>query len=243
MHRSAAPAQWFADRIEEAYTPDALTHAANRLTQAANRLAFLSLPEYATPQRALIGFTGTAEFLSEGGIDALSREHPEMVERYGAFVKALLRYLRGEPFGDAAILCRDARGRIRREDDLGSRMESWSCVAFENRAFYVEGHALGELLALDWGTHLFYRHDGAVATCEPIAVTVEEGEPFETAFAELKAATAQAGRSPGNVVRLHGQGGYLLDLQTGILTQNPLEPLGAFADPLIPPFKSLLSDQ
>jgi len=202
---------------------DTISHQTNQLVQHAARVEYLANPRFSEPDRLLVKFHVNHAGLLEGDVE-------ERYEAYRHWVESYVHFFQNPPaLTKKTVLYHPGEDEVE-TDGLYSVS---SFLSNELYFLYGEGPGFRKLLEKQLGLELFCfaSHSFGFGGIEVFAM--RQGESLRHACRRISQSPTQLMEATGQVVRIRHEKGWVLDLKSGILTQNPKVQLWSFLTPLL----------
>jgi len=224
LFQSADAGRWFDNKAEEARVLDDLSHAAHQLVLQAARAQYFCRKEFAETDRVLLSFRMNGAENLKGDVEERFRLYQTWIEGYLHFFQhapglsmRLIRY-------DAGSEKLDRRGEVLISDLLGS----------DGCFLYGEGPGFANLLEHEKGLELFcFSGQGfEYGHMEFLRLRPDES-PTRACRRAREQLPLSGALGSSEVFRIRHERGWVLDLKSGIMTQNPKISLWTFLTPLL----------
>lgn len=224
LFQRADAARWFDTRAEESLVLDDLSHTAHQLIAQAARAQYFCRPELAETDRVLLRFR-------MNGTENLKGEVEERYRLYQNWIDGYAHFFQHSPGLSRRILKYDGAGdRLERGVDLGisDLLGSQGCF------LYGEGPGFADLLAKEDGLELFCFSGQGFEYGRMEMLVLRPGENVVQACRRAARQPALSrGLGSNRVFRIRHERGWVLDLKSGVMTQNPKISLWTFLMPLL----------
>lgn len=224
LFQRADAGRWFDAKAEESVVLDDLSHTAGQLISQAARAQYFCRPELADTDRVLLRFRMNGTENLKGEVEERFRLYQNWIESYAYFFqhapglsKRIVKY---EREGD----------RLERGMDLGIS----DLLGTEGCFLYGEGPGFARLLQTENGLELFCFSGQGFEYGRMDMLVLRPGENLLQAcrrFVRQSNSVRELGSN--QVFRIRHERGWVLDLKSGVLTQNPKIPLWSFLMPLL----------
>lgn len=224
LFQRADAGRWLDAKAEESLVLDDLSHTAHQLIAQAARAQYFCHPELADTDRVLLRFRMNGTENLKGEVEERFRLYQNWIETYSHFFqyspglsKRIIKY---EKDGD----------RLDRGSDLGIS----DLLGSEGCFLYGEGPGFADLLAIEDGLELFCFSGQGFEYGRMEMMVLRPGETVVQACRRaIRQFSSSQGLGSNKVFRIRHERGWVLDLKSGILTQNPKISLWTFLMPLL----------
>ncbi|NNE91736.1 MAG: ATP-dependent Clp protease ATP-binding subunit [Verrucomicrobiales bacterium] len=230
FYAAADTGKFLVDLGERSEIVDQSTHLAGELIYRANRIGFLARPEFQLPERVFLRLRDSSlQNHSVGKNEEHSLDFYTW-EMYRSYLMSYLDWAVSPPNRDGWVLQRDSRtGKLNRYERDHNYLKEY--IPFFDTAFiYTEGPGLSHWLDFEKGIQLFAGKSGAIDYTSFDVFPLTADERPEDAYDRVCATPPLTPKTA--VTRIHHENGYLYDLQTGRITNDPKIPIWSLQMPL-----------
>ncbi len=208
---------------EQARVLDPISHQANQLVQHAREVQYLSRPEFASPDRMLVRFHLNRTDLKSSAVEGRFEVYKHWIESYvrlfqnaPALSKKIVWYHpdqdRVETFGEYSVA---------------------NFLASDTYFLYGEGPGFRELMGHESGLELFCFASQGFEYGGIEVIPLRKRESIAKACRRVRGEPGRMMERSTRIFRIRHERDWVLDLKSGILTQNPKVSLRAFLMPLL----------
>lgn len=208
---------------EQAQALDPVSHQANQLVQHGREVQYLSKPSFAYPDRMLVRFHLNRTDLKSNAVEGRFEVYKHWIESY-------VRLFQNAPALSKKIVW------YHPEQDRVETFAEYSVANFlasDTYFLYGEGPGFRKLLQQEAGLELFCFASQGFEYGGIEVVPLRKKESISKACRRLNAETPQMMERSTEIFRIRHESGWVLDLKSGILTQNPKVSLWAFLMPML----------
>ncbi|MGY8643669.1 MAG: hypothetical protein ACKVJU_21570 [Verrucomicrobiales bacterium] len=197
---------------------DHATHLAGELIYRANRIGFLAKPEHQLPERVFLRLRDSSMRNNSTGKPEEHQLDHQKWKMYRLYLLSYLDWAIAAPNREGYIIQRDSRTAKLNRYERNSKYFKKYIPYFDTAFIYAEGHAVTKRLKFEQGIQLFAGQSGAIDYTSFDIFPLGENETVSDAYDRVTATPSRDTGTEGT--RIHHENGYLLDLQTGRITND-----------------------